>query len=111
MPRRFKSRQVIGLALALLLVAPADAAPRSAKVRAWFQSLNPCPSTGQRSGPCPGYVADHITALACGGPDHPDNLQWQRVADAKAKDRWELNCGKLPPWPEPTHASTSNTPP
>lgn len=55
--------------------------------------------------PCPGYIVDHIKALACGGPDQPSNMQWQTIADAKAKDRWELNeCKKPRPnhyvWPE-----------
>jgi hypothetical protein len=32
--------------------------------------------------------------LACGGADTVANLQWQPVAAAKAKDRWELRvCG------------------
>jgi hypothetical protein len=40
-------------------------------------------------------VIDHIKALACGGADAVENLQWQTRADAKAKDRWELKeCGK-----------------
>jgi hypothetical protein len=37
----------------------------------------------------PGYVVDHIVPLACGGADAPSNMQWQTVADAKAKDRIE----------------------
>lgn len=36
-----------------------------------------------------GYVVDHIEPLACGGADSPSNMQWQTVADAKAKDAWE----------------------
>ena len=44
----------------------------------------------------PGYVIDHVIPLACGGPDAPSNMQWQTVADAKAKDRVELK-GCLPP--------------
>ena len=35
-----------------------------------------------------GYVVDHIIPLACGGPDHPLNMQWQTAAEAKATDRW-----------------------
>jgi hypothetical protein len=54
-----------------------------------FERTHPCPSTGRTSGPCPGYVRDHVIPLACGGPDSPSNLQWQTTADAKAKDRWE----------------------
>ena len=37
----------------------------------------------------PGYVVDHIVALACGGADVPSNMQWQSVADGKAKDTTE----------------------
>jgi hypothetical protein len=41
------------------------------------------------SGACPGYWKDHIRALACGGPDTVQNLQWQTISEAKAKDRQE----------------------
>jgi len=37
----------------------------------------------------PGYVVDHIKPLACGGADDPSNMQWQTIADAKAKDKVE----------------------
>jgi hypothetical protein len=40
----------------------------------------------------PGHVIDHIKPLACGGADTPSNLQWQTIAEGKAKDKWELNC-------------------
>jgi hypothetical protein len=36
-----------------------------------------------------GYVVDHIKPLACGGADDPANMQWQTVAEGKAKDKWE----------------------
>jgi hypothetical protein len=36
-----------------------------------------------------GYVVDHIKPLACGGADDPSNMQWQTVAEAKAKDKVE----------------------
>jgi hypothetical protein len=36
-----------------------------------------------------GYVIDHIKPLACGGADAPSNMQWQTVAEGKAKDRIE----------------------
>lgn len=62
---------------------------RSSSARAEFKRLHPCPSTGAQRGACPGWVVDHITALACGGTDAPFNMQWQTVGDAKAKDRWE----------------------
>jgi hypothetical protein len=37
----------------------------------------------------PGYVVDHIKPLACGGADAPSNMQWQTVAEGKAKDKIE----------------------
>jgi hypothetical protein len=41
----------------------------------------------------PGYVIDHIVPLACGGADAPANMQWQSIAEAKAKDRVErIGC-------------------
>jgi hypothetical protein len=53
------------------------------------------PSTGLTTGACPGYVKDHIRALACGGPDSVENLQWQTTAEAKAKDKRERkSCGR-----------------
>ena len=43
----------------------------------------------------PGHVIDHIKPLACGGADAPSNMQWQTIADAKAKDRVERSgCGR-----------------
>jgi hypothetical protein len=58
----------------------------------FFRSLHPCPSTLKERGPCPGYVVDHIIALACGGADNWRNMQWQTKEAAKAKDKWELQC-------------------
>lgn len=42
----------------------------------------------------PGYVVDHIIPLECGGADDPSNMQWQTVAEGKAKDETEGNCRK-----------------
>jgi hypothetical protein len=40
-----------------------------------------------------GLVVDHIVPLACGGADAPSNMQWQTVAEAKAKDKAErIGC-------------------
>ena len=75
-----------------LALAPSPAPAktyRSLEVKHAFQRLHPCPSTGRTTGACPGYIKDHIRALDCGGPDAVSNMQWQTVAEAKAKDKWE----------------------
>jgi hypothetical protein len=77
-------------ALAILVTAPAEARThRSAAAKHAFQHGQPCPATGKQRGACPGYVIDHVIPLACGGPDAPSNMQWQTIAEGKAKDRWE----------------------
>jgi hypothetical protein len=63
--------------------------PRSSTSRREFQCLQPCPSTGRPAGACTGYVVDHIIPLKRGGIDAPSNMQWQTIAEAKAKDRVE----------------------
>jgi hypothetical protein len=65
---------------------------RSLEVKYEFQQRHPCPSTGSRTGRCPGYIKDHVVPLACGGPDAVSNMQWQTTAAARAKDRWELKA-------------------
>jgi hypothetical protein len=62
---------------------------RSAAAKDAFKHSHPCPSTGKSSGACPGYVIDHVKALACSGADNPSNMQWQTTAAAKAKDKVE----------------------
>jgi hypothetical protein len=37
-------------------------------------------------------VIDHVNPLECGGADAPFNMQWQTIADGKAKDKTERNC-------------------
>lgn len=37
----------------------------------------------------PGYVIDHIVPLKRGGADSPENMQWQTIEEAKAKDKVE----------------------
>lgn len=65
---------------------------RSRAARSAFVREHPCPATGSRSGPCHGYVVDHINPLECGGLDDPSNMQWQTQAEAKLKDRTEGDC-------------------
>jgi len=62
---------------------------RSAKAKDEFKKQHPCPATGKSSGSCPGYVIDHVKPLKRGGPDAPENMQWQTKAEAKAKDKTE----------------------
>jgi hypothetical protein len=65
---------------------------RSSAAKAAFERTSPCPSTGKTSGSCKGYVIDHVKPLECGGADAPANMQWQTVADGKAKDKTERSC-------------------
>ena len=62
---------------------------RSKAAKDTFKKNNPCPSTGESSGPCPGYVVDHVVPLKRGGSDTPANMQWQTKEEAKAKDKIE----------------------
>lgn len=91
MPRLIKtcSREIL-LLLAILLCVNAQAKqPRSYQAIKQFKLLNPCPANGRDKGPCKGWIIDHTIALACGGLDTPENMAWQTIAEAKAKDRWE----------------------
>lgn len=65
---------------------------RSRSAISAFKKAHPCPVNGKKSGACPGYVIDHICPLACCGKDTPANMQWQSKTQAKAKDKWELDC-------------------
>lgn len=65
---------------------------RSTAAKNGFKRERPCPSTGRSSGSCPGYVIDHVRPLECGGADAPSNMQWQTVAEGKAKDKTERYC-------------------
>jgi len=87
----------LGLITFVLLAGQAwSKPPRSGAAKAEFQRANPCPATEQSRGACPGYVIDHIKPLCAGGPDHPDNMQWQTVEEGKAKDREERKACKRP---------------
>ena len=69
-----------------------DRIKRSTAAKDSFKRQQPCPSTGRSSGACLGYVIDHVRPLECGGADAPSNMQWQTVADGKAKDKTERYC-------------------
>lgn len=84
--------------LALLLLLPQAAfseTRRDPAQRAAFMKAHPCPANEKTRGSCPGYVVDHVKPLCAGGADHPSNMQWQTVAEAKKKDKLERQtCAK-----------------
>lgn len=68
-----------------------DPAQRSA-----FRQANPCPSNGETSGACPGFVIDYIRPRSCGGADTPENMHWRSAEMARQHDKAELkDCNKL----------------
>jgi hypothetical protein len=74
---------------------------RSAAEVLAFKRHNPCPSTGQRRGACPGWQIDHVQPLCSGGPDTRANMQWLTVADHRVKTRADLRvCRYLRKIPE-----------
>jgi hypothetical protein len=80
---------LIGAAVAVAAVfvaLPATAAERRSAERAAFVRENPCPSTGERKGRCPGWVVDHVVPLCAGGADAPANMQWQTLQESRRKD-------------------------
>ncbi|MDB5925237.1 MAG: exported protein of unknown function [Betaproteobacteria bacterium] len=77
---------------ATLAAAPPDA-QRSFKAEVLFRLANPCPSTGETRGECRGYVIDRVIPMVCGGAEEPGNMQWQTIAQAREKGRWErIGC-------------------
>lgn len=75
--------QCCWLSLLITIALPSSAAERSAAAIYQFKK-----QTGYPDGR-PGYVVDHIIPLCAGGPDTPENMQWQSIEDAKKKDRLE----------------------
>ena len=73
----------------LATIAMAAASARDSGQRAAFVRQHHCPATGKARGPCPGWVVDHIVPLCAGGADAPGNMQWQRKAKSKLKDKQE----------------------
>lgn len=80
----------------LALCVAADAGPRSSAARAAFVKANPCPATSKPRGACPGWEVDHVKPLKCGGPDHPNNMQWLTVEKHKAKTKAEAAICRPP---------------
>lgn len=60
-----------------------------------FKVTHVCPATKKKGNfPCPGYIVDHVVPLCKNGPDAVSNMQWQTIADAKAKDKVECKNKK-----------------
>jgi len=77
-------------ALSVLPTAIEARIQRSAAEVLEFKRHNPCPSTGQRRGACPGWQIDHVWPLCSGGPDTLENMQWLTVAEHRIKTRADL---------------------
>lgn len=86
---------IVSVFLAMAFVSGhADARiKRSQSAKVEFKHEHPCPATGERKGPCRGYVIDHRIGLCVGGIDAPENMRWMAVDTAKQKDRWECRPG------------------
>lgn len=82
----------VGLGLFLGAMQLVFATERSSTITSRFRAANACPSTGKFIGPCPGWIMDHMKPLRCGGPDSVENIMWQTIEEAKAKDRTESQC-------------------
>jgi hypothetical protein len=95
--KRLSGRRFAALLLAAALAWPGIAfarehshgQKRSRSARESFKRSHPCPSTGKKSGACPGYTIDHIKPLKRGGADSSSNMQWQTREAAKQKDKVE----------------------
>lgn len=78
-----------------LSVADARIQRSAAEVLA-FKRANPCPSTGQRRGACPGHHVDHVIPLCAGGLDAKVNMQWLTVEDHRFKTLVDVReCRRL----------------
>ena len=89
---RIAARQCLIAGVALAVSTSSLALPRSPSVKAEFRKTHPCPSTGRKTGACPGWQVDHRQALVCGGADTVDNLQWLTVEAHREKTRWDLRA-------------------
>ena len=90
---RFNTFVVIAAVCAGTPAYGAAADTRNFRAEVLFRLANPCPATGQTQGACKGYVIDRIVPVVCGGAEEPANMQWQTLAEAKEKDKWErIGC-------------------
>lgn len=90
---RFARISVTSAAMLMPFFAAAAEPQRSLKAEVLFRLAHPCPATELSYGECTGYVIDRIIPLVCGGAEEPANMQWQTIAEAKEKDKWErIGC-------------------
>lgn len=86
--------KLITIAIAsILILASASSQAETVRHRTTvyaFKVSHVCPATHKKGNfPCPGYVVDHVIPLCKNGPDTVANMQWQTIAEGKAKDKWE----------------------
>ena|SRR5216683_381759 len=94
------STLLLSLAFAVPVYAACPIVKRSSTVLRHFRESHPCPSTGQTTGACPGWVLDHGVPLCLAGQrgDIEWNIHWQDEANATLKDALEKDlCRKLCP--------------
>lgn len=100
---------MIRILLALALMSPGAAAAyrplqscacdkteRGDCVRSSSERLRFLRETGWPKGR-PGFQADHMVPICCGGADRAENMQWLRVEEKRLKDSWELDCSRYAP--------------
>lgn len=85
--------------LLLLVSFPALSVCRDPAVKHKFDRLHGYPH-GR-----PGYIVDHVCALAQGGIDDVINMQYQTLADSKAKDRIENTAEGKRRWCTPKNST------
>jgi len=78
-----------GTAVALIVLGASVAEARDPKQVRAFRATHACPTTGEYTGACPGWVVDHSYPLCAGGQDLPSNMAWQERRQSYIKDRIE----------------------
>lgn len=81
---------ILFLAACTLSMGATAKTERSAAEVLAFKRANPCPSTGERRGSCPGYQVDHVQPLCSGGADSKLNMQWLSIEEHRAKTRQDV---------------------
>jgi len=91
-----KPSLIISVLLGLTPLAADARIPRDHAQVAAFKLANPCPSTGQPRGACPGHHVDHVEPLCAGGVDRAHNMQWMSLEEHRYKTRTDVRvCRQL----------------